>query len=256
MGGRVYDPLIGRFLSRDPYIDGVGSSQGANGYAYVWNNPLTRWDPTGYAGVELENIIVTACEQDNNCYSELSEQSQRDLGFAGTPATVITGDDGLETIDVVEKKPPPPSSREIDWAQFLKDWWPGYGLGTCIYESYTGGGCGSGTWIMAGIGTIPVPLGKGVQAARGVTEVAFATTKGAHYANLAANIGAREFQSNLLGNGYKVVRQTVGSNGPVTILSNGTNTYTIYTATSTGGLSAQLTNAAGEILSKIRLAGP
>jgi len=48
MGGRVYDPVIGRFLSRDPYIDGVDSSQGANGYAYVWNNPLTRWDPTGF----------------------------------------------------------------------------------------------------------------------------------------------------------------------------------------------------------------
>jgi RHS repeat-associated protein len=50
MNGRVYDPVIGRFLSRDPYIDGVGSSQGANGYAYVWNNPLTRLDPSGYKG--------------------------------------------------------------------------------------------------------------------------------------------------------------------------------------------------------------
>jgi hypothetical protein len=78
----------------------------------VWNNPLTRWDPTGYAGVELENIIVTACEQDNNCYSGLSEQSQRDLGFDGTPATVFIGDDGLETVVVTgrEERKPPPSS--------------------------------------------------------------------------------------------------------------------------------------------------
>jgi RHS repeat-associated protein len=59
MGGRVYDPLIGRFLSRDPYIDGVDSSQGANGYGYVHNNPLSLWDPTGYTAEELEEILVT-----------------------------------------------------------------------------------------------------------------------------------------------------------------------------------------------------
>ena len=58
MGGRVYDPLIGRFLSRDPYIDGVDSSQGANGYGYVHNNPLSRWDPTGYSWMGMEEIIV------------------------------------------------------------------------------------------------------------------------------------------------------------------------------------------------------
>lgn len=48
--GRVYDPVIGRFQTRDPFIDGIDSSQGPNGYAYVWNNPLSRWDPTGYGG--------------------------------------------------------------------------------------------------------------------------------------------------------------------------------------------------------------
>jgi hypothetical protein len=48
MNGRVYDPVIGRFLSRDPLVDGR-VSQGANGYAYVWNNPMTLTDPTGFA---------------------------------------------------------------------------------------------------------------------------------------------------------------------------------------------------------------
>lgn len=76
------------------------------------------------------------------------------------------------------------------------------------------------------------------------------------YYNIATNLTAREFQSNLVSNGYNVVRQTIGSNGPVTILSNGEKTYSIYTATSTGSASAQATNAAGTILSKIRLGGP
>jgi RHS repeat-associated protein len=49
MNGRVYDPAIGRFMSADPYVDGAGSSQGWNRYAYVRNNPLKYTDPSGYA---------------------------------------------------------------------------------------------------------------------------------------------------------------------------------------------------------------
>jgi len=48
MNGRVYEPIAGRFLSRDPFIDGFASSQGMNGYAYVHNAPLTFVDPSGF----------------------------------------------------------------------------------------------------------------------------------------------------------------------------------------------------------------
>ena len=40
---RYYDPLIGRFLTRDP----VGMVDGANVYAYVGNNPVNSVDPSG-----------------------------------------------------------------------------------------------------------------------------------------------------------------------------------------------------------------
>ena len=50
MNGRVYDPEIGRFISADPFIDGVGNTQGWNRYSYVANNPLSMVDPSGYAG--------------------------------------------------------------------------------------------------------------------------------------------------------------------------------------------------------------
>ncbi|HNP34891.1 MAG TPA: FG-GAP-like repeat-containing protein [Woeseiaceae bacterium] len=99
-------------------------------------------------------------------------------------------------------------------------------------------------------GTAPAERGAGA-----VTKVANVTAAGSRYANLATNLTAREFQANLLSNSYRIVRQTTGANGPVTILSNGQKTYTIYTATSTGSASAQVTNAAGDILSKIRLGG-
>ena len=48
MNGRVMDPVLGRFLSADPYIDGELDTQGWNRYAYVQNNPLTLADPSGF----------------------------------------------------------------------------------------------------------------------------------------------------------------------------------------------------------------
>ncbi|MEI8296621.1 MAG: RHS repeat-associated core domain-containing protein [Pseudomonadota bacterium] len=48
MNGRVYDPVIGRFLSADPVIAMIGNSQSGNSYAYVQNRPITLTDPTGF----------------------------------------------------------------------------------------------------------------------------------------------------------------------------------------------------------------
>ncbi|PVE43437.1 hypothetical protein H663_006995 [Limnohabitans planktonicus II-D5] len=47
MNGRVYDPLIGRFMSADPFIQSPGNLQSYNRYAYVMNNPLAMTDPSG-----------------------------------------------------------------------------------------------------------------------------------------------------------------------------------------------------------------
>jgi RHS repeat-associated protein len=49
MNGRVYDPLIGRFLSADPIIQTINLSQALNPYSYVMNMPLTLIDPSGYS---------------------------------------------------------------------------------------------------------------------------------------------------------------------------------------------------------------
>jgi len=47
MNARLYDPLIGRFLSPDPYVQAPTFSQSYNRYAYCLNNPLIYTDPTG-----------------------------------------------------------------------------------------------------------------------------------------------------------------------------------------------------------------
>lgn len=48
MDGRMYDPVVGRFLSPDPYIQMPDFTQSLNRYAYCINNPLSLTDPTGY----------------------------------------------------------------------------------------------------------------------------------------------------------------------------------------------------------------
>jgi len=47
MNGRMYNPILGRFLSPDPYVQAPEFSQSYNRYAYCINNPLIYTDPTG-----------------------------------------------------------------------------------------------------------------------------------------------------------------------------------------------------------------
>ncbi len=48
MNGRVYDPVLGRFMSPDPFVQYPESTQGFNRYTYTSNNPLSFTDPSGY----------------------------------------------------------------------------------------------------------------------------------------------------------------------------------------------------------------
>lgn len=47
MNGRLYDPLLGRFLSTDNFVQEPGSTQSFNRYSYCLNNPLKYNDPDG-----------------------------------------------------------------------------------------------------------------------------------------------------------------------------------------------------------------
>jgi len=47
MNGRMYDPVLGRFLSPDNYVQAADNSQNFNRYSYCLNNPLRYTDPSG-----------------------------------------------------------------------------------------------------------------------------------------------------------------------------------------------------------------
>ncbi len=47
MNARLYDPLLGRFLSPDPYVQAPDFTQNFNRYSYALNNPLKYTDTDG-----------------------------------------------------------------------------------------------------------------------------------------------------------------------------------------------------------------
>ena len=47
MNARLYDPMTGRFLSPDPYVQAPDFSQAFNRFSYCWNNPLKYADENG-----------------------------------------------------------------------------------------------------------------------------------------------------------------------------------------------------------------
>jgi len=48
MGGRIFNPRVGHFLTPDPFMNQFSHPMGLNPYAYVLNNPLKYRDPSGF----------------------------------------------------------------------------------------------------------------------------------------------------------------------------------------------------------------
>lgn len=75
MNGRVYDLLVARFLSVDPFLQDPYNGQNYSRYAYVLNNPTNFTDPTGFscasegaykgcAGQGVSTVGFTKCNGD------------------------------------------------------------------------------------------------------------------------------------------------------------------------------------------------
>jgi RHS repeat-associated protein len=58
MNGRVYDPVLGRFLSADSVVQDPSDSQAYNRYSYCSNNPVNAIDPSGHSW--LSNALGVA----------------------------------------------------------------------------------------------------------------------------------------------------------------------------------------------------
>ncbi|WP_150740566.1 hypothetical protein [Pandoraea anapnoica] len=100
-------------------------------------------------------------------------------------------------------------------------------------------------------------VGKWINSGDGPTSVwdTSNTAQGSRYLNVSTNLTAKQFEQNLISNGYKVTSQGVGTNGPFTVMTNGTSTYTTYIRTSTGEAGAMF-NGVGGVRAKFSLMNP
>jgi RHS repeat-associated protein len=102
MNGRVYDPLIARFTSPDPYTPEPYTTQGWNRYTYVSNNPLAATDPTGHSefggGNEHSGDSVTTGPGSGNSGGD---GGRGDGGHAGGRAASASGENvsGAQGVD-------------------------------------------------------------------------------------------------------------------------------------------------------------
>ena len=55
MNGRVYDPIVARFLSPDNFVQNPEFSHSYNRYSYCFNNPLKYTDPSGMQSIYHSN---------------------------------------------------------------------------------------------------------------------------------------------------------------------------------------------------------
>ena len=71
MNARLYDPVLGRFLSPDPFVQASDLSQNYNRYTYAMNNPMRYTDPTGefwwiVAGAVIGGVTNLIANWDNS----------------------------------------------------------------------------------------------------------------------------------------------------------------------------------------------
>ena len=61
MNGRIFDPMVARFMQADPFIQDPLNLQNFDRYGYCYNNPLTCTDPSGYSfWTSFRNAFVRA----------------------------------------------------------------------------------------------------------------------------------------------------------------------------------------------------
>lgn len=89
--GRIYDPILGRMLSPDKYIQDPLSSQSYNRYSYVWNNPLRYTDPSGDIILTLGLTYLGGLITNNFDFNPLNWDYSSPSTYAGMAAGAVSG---------------------------------------------------------------------------------------------------------------------------------------------------------------------
>jgi RHS repeat-associated protein len=200
MNGRIYDPLIGRFMSADPFIQAPENLQSHNRFAYVMNNPLAYTDPSGYFSLKklfravLSIVVAYYTGQWAGWHlmaapGITSAQVAIGSGIAGGFAGGLVATGSLK--GALQGAFSGGIFGGIGNAAEFGRWSDvtrvgAHAVGGCITSVASGGGCGSGA-LAAGFGKFATIAGPGwVQNPEGLGQIA----GGATYAAISGGIGA------------------------------------------------------------------
>ena len=97
MNGRIYDPLVGRFMSADPFIQSPDDLQSYNRFIYVMNNPLAFTDPSGYFSLGgflragLNYLVAPTIQNSFQFFAAQPGQKQVDQFVMSNPTAYAVG---------------------------------------------------------------------------------------------------------------------------------------------------------------------
>lgn len=117
MNGRIYDPLVGRFMSADPTVPYAGDGQSYNRFSYARNNPLAYVDPTGFSDESATQTVVITGQMRDRDYEIISVfgmdrgrgsetiqyyQLPQVVGrsYAGTPVVIVSAKRLYKTLNM------------------------------------------------------------------------------------------------------------------------------------------------------------
>ena len=140
MDGRVYDPVLGRFLSPDPIVQAPYDGQSLNRYSYARNNPLKYTDPTGHCFNThpaadhlvqqcMERILVEAFGFQDWQWSNLADLASQVELFSLVAEAGAVSESGLpvgatEEVLVTAPRPPEVVPPSVDVTNYVPatDW--------------------------------------------------------------------------------------------------------------------------------------
>ncbi len=274
---RDYDPNLGRYIQADP----IGLGGGTNPYVYANNNPMRVIDPSGRCGIFCGGAIGAlvggiidlgrqtwessheGCDGSITITIDIPRLGKAVLGGAAFGAGGAFG--GKLIGNAISSAIARLVGSDVGGAAAVAAAAGGGGATATDTGGAASGAAGSAVDAGGGAGGAATDLGGGAGASgdgasgalggRGGTNSSLydtsITNAGSQYLNVRTDVGAAEFQRNLMSNGYNIIKQTDG----VTVLNNGTNTWTIYSRTSTGGAGAQFFGVDGSSV-KYSLGGP
>lgn len=102
MNGRVFDPRLGRFIQPDPIVGSPTASQNYNRYAYVFNNPLSFTDPSGFDCSNEETNCSSPISTDGTSESARGRGWETIAGSSSGPSSGNSGDSRTVSVNGIE----------------------------------------------------------------------------------------------------------------------------------------------------------